>query len=187
MEFKIIEKPDSLSWDIIHDILWSAHQENRRKGITMKYATLSGDEIRKRIDEHSGHTYVAYSGDEVVGTVSFMVKKKNAWYHKGEYAYLCFEGVKPEYKGKGAYKSLVLFRERIIKELGLKMMLLDTNEDNKRTISLQQKNGFRKIGMHVWPDHVNVIMARWLYGCPFSRIYCWYKYFDSYYSCKIKK
>ena len=32
-----MEKPDWVSWETIHDVLWEAHAENRKNGVFMRY------------------------------------------------------------------------------------------------------------------------------------------------------
>ena len=49
-EIQIIEKPDWLSWDEIHDVLWKAHEQNRNNCINMSFPALSGEKIRERIE-----------------------------------------------------------------------------------------------------------------------------------------
>ena len=44
---QIIEKPDWVSWDEIHEVLWKAHENNRENGVFMSYPSLTGDEIKK--------------------------------------------------------------------------------------------------------------------------------------------
>ena len=46
---QIMEKPDWVSWDEIHEVLWRAHEKNREKGIIMAYPSLSGEEIKNKI------------------------------------------------------------------------------------------------------------------------------------------
>ena len=49
----IIEKPDYITWDEIKACIWSAHSENRSKGIIMGNPSLPADEIRKIIENNN--------------------------------------------------------------------------------------------------------------------------------------
>ena len=105
-EIKIMEKPEWVSWDDIHELLLAAHKKNIEKGIVMKYAQLPGEEIRKKIGDE-GMCWVALCGDKLVGThsVSFFVGK--SWWNKGEkVAHGCFTGILQEYQGIGILEEM---------------------------------------------------------------------------------
>ena len=51
MVIQVIEKPDWVSWEVIHQVLWNAHEENRQKGIMMQLPSLSAEELHKYIGE----------------------------------------------------------------------------------------------------------------------------------------
>ena len=70
---QVIEKPDWVSWEEIHQVLWKAHEENRRKGMYMAFPALPGEEIRKKIEGH-GKMLVAMDGQKIVGTAAIIVK-----------------------------------------------------------------------------------------------------------------
>ena len=108
---QVIEKPDWVSWDEIHEVIWKAHESNRQNGINMRFPTLLGEEIRKRV-EGNGKMFVALDGKKVVGTAAIRRKNLDLWCGKGEYAYLCFASVLPEYSRQGIYKQLYIYRER---------------------------------------------------------------------------
>lgn len=40
---EIVEKPEWVSWDDIHDVVWKAHENNRKKGVIMSYPSLPGE------------------------------------------------------------------------------------------------------------------------------------------------
>jgi hypothetical protein len=58
---QIIEKPEWVSWDEIHEVVWEAHANNREKGIIMSYPSLSGEEIKNMIGDH-GKMFLAVGG-----------------------------------------------------------------------------------------------------------------------------
>ena len=111
-DLHIIEKPEWVSWDEIHDVLWKAHAENREKGMIMTLPSLPGEQIREKIKAGRGKMFVALDDRKVVATAAVMVKNSNLWCGKGEYAYFCFASILPEYRGRGLYKQLYIYRER---------------------------------------------------------------------------
>ena len=113
---QIIEKPDWVTWDEIHEVIWKSHEANRQRGINMRFPSLSGEEIKKRVEDGNGKMFIAVDGNKVVGTAAVKRKKANLWCGKGDYAYLCFASVLPEYSGQGIYKQLYIYRERDYKK-----------------------------------------------------------------------
>lgn len=174
----IIEKPDNISWDSIHEVLWAAHAPNRAKNIYMTYPSLPGEEIRDRI-EGKGQMFLAMDGDKIVGTAAYIVRNSKMWYAKGDYAYLCFACVLPEYSGSGIYKKLFIFREKEARRHGYNTLIFDTSESNKRMLEIQSKNGFRKVRLLKWRDHYSIMMAKWLDGRSVSEWLCIKRYWES--------
>ena len=166
---QIVEKPDWVSWDDIHDVLWAAHAENRKQGIVMRYASLTGEEIRERI-EGKGKLFCAIDGNKVVGTGALVLRNYYLWFTKGyePFGYMCFAAVLPEYTGKGIYKQLILKREQYCRERGLNRMMFDTHERNIHTREIMEKFNFKPVSYTFYRDHFNVVMVKWLEGCPYS-------------------
>ena len=162
---KIIEKPDWVSWDEIHSVLWNAHAQNREKGVIMAYPSLTGDEIKKRI-ENNGKMYLALDGQLVIGTLALIIKKGNKWYNKGMYGYLCFGAVLPQYSGKGIYRSLYKVAETTALNTGISVITRDTNEKNARMLKISKQEGYHFVECKAYKDHFNIVRAKWLVGCP---------------------
>jgi hypothetical protein len=76
---QIIEKPEWVSWDEIHEVVWEAHANNREKGIIMSYPSLSGEELKNMIGDH-GKMFLAVEDNKVVGTLALIVKSGKKWY-----------------------------------------------------------------------------------------------------------
>ena len=174
-EIKIIEKPDSISWDRLHEVLWAAHEQNRKEGMVMKTSLLSGEELRDRISRNtiSWKTYVLMDEDNVVGTGSISVRKKKAWYVDGKVAYYLCAGVLPDYAGKGLYKMLTWVREEYGKSEGCKLIYFDTPENNRKQLETYRRHGFRRVDFFASKsNHYSVVMAKWYDDCPFSEFYC---------------
>ena len=172
----ILEKPDWISWDDIHDVIWTAHEQNRRKGIVMRYPSLKGDEIRQRI-EGKGKMFVAFDGNILVGTAAYVIQNHSLWCGRGKYAHYCFASILPDYQGLGIYKRLCLHREQDVMSSGVSRILIDTNEHNDREIAISKKAGYRIVDIKTYQNHHNVLMVKWLNGCPYSKFTCFMNFF----------
>ena len=171
----ITEKPDWVSWNDIHEVLWKAHEKNRQKGIKMRKPGLTGDEIKKELGE-CGVMLVALDGKKRVGSAALIPKSNETWYNNGVYGYMCFAGVIPEYSGRGIYKLLYERRETIAKEMGITKLLFDTHVKNKIIIHVNKENGFKKVAVKKCGDHYNAVLFKWLDGSPFSNYRCFYEF-----------
>ena len=172
---QIIEKPDWVSWEDIHEVLVRAHAENRARGINMRKPSLPGNEIKNEIG-NDGVMLVALDEEKVVGVAAILVKQSNAWYNNGRYGYLCFAAVLPEYKSMGIYKQLCKKREIIARGKGLDKLYLDTHHNNSHVIEINKANGFKCVDIRVLKDHWNVVLFKWLDGCPYSDFRCKYEF-----------
>ncbi len=172
---QIMEKPDWVSWETIHDVLWEAHAENRKNGVFMRYPSLSGEEIKRRIDDN-GKMFVAIEDGKVIGSAALVYKTKTLWCGKGIYGYCCFASVLPSYQGRGVYKELCIQREQEARDNGIMKLIMDTNENNKKELSIIYQAGYKKVNYVFWKDHFNVVCVKWLDGCPFSQFRCWFEF-----------
>ena len=166
----MIEKPEWVSWDEIHEVLWKAHEQNRKKGIIMSYPSLSGEEIRNKIGD-KGKMFVAIEDDKVIGTLALIKKVGKQWYNTGQYGYLCFGAVLPECSGKGVYRSLYQLAETTAKQMGLLVLTRDTNENNARMLKITKQEGYHFVECKAWKDHFNIVRAKWLDKCPYPTWY----------------
>jgi GNAT superfamily N-acetyltransferase len=169
-ELQIVEKPEWVSWDEIHEVLWKAHEQNRKKGIIMSYPSLSGEEIRNKIGD-KGKMFVAIEDDKVIGTLALIKKVGKQWYNTGQYGYLCFGAVLPECSGKGVYRSLYQLAETTAKQMGLLVLTRDTNENNARMLKITKQEGYHFVECKAWKDHFNIVRAKWLDKCPYPTWY----------------
>ena len=173
---KILPKPEFVSWDDVHEVIWQSHEQNRKNGVVMRYPSLPGDEIRKRVGE-KGTMLVAMTEDgKIVGTGAVFPKEATLWFGKHRFAYCCFASILPEYAGKGIYKEMCHQQEEIARREGLDMMLFDTHEKNTRNLTHSLKAGYRYVGLKYYRDHYNVVMVKWLDGCPYSPFRCAFHY-----------
>jgi len=172
---QIIEKPDWVSWDDIHNVMWDAHAKNREKGIIMSYPSLSGEEIRKKIGDN-GKMFVVIEGNKVVGTMALIKKSGGKWYNSGQYGYLCMAAILPEYSGKGIYRSLYLFAEKTAKQMELLVLTRETNEKNARMLKISKQEGYHFVACKACKDHFNIVFAKWLGKRPFPSWYIRMRY-----------
>lgn len=176
-EITVMLKPDSISWNDIHDLLWTAHAKNRKAGMHMRAPSLPGEKMREMVAD--GKCFVALDGEKLVGTCSFKMAVHPNWFNKGQKtAYCMLEGVLPEYQGRGIYSSLIKTRDEHIIQAGADLMEMNTAEKNTVVLHSLKKNGWRYVDFTCYKDshHYSVVMAKWIKGCPFSRWKCWWMF-----------
>ncbi len=168
----IMEKPDWITFDDIHDLLYRAHSVNREKrGFHVPTAEADGNQLKQMLGE-KGKCFVALKGDKLVGTSSYRILKRNYWCASGEVVDRILIGVLPEYQGCHIAPMLFKTIENEAKENGFKYIETRTAEANEIMQSINLKDGHRYIGFSVpKSDHYNVIMLQWLEDCPYP---LWY-------------
>ena len=141
-EIIVMEKPDSVSWDSIHDVMWSAHESTRKDGINYPQAEMTGNEIKEFIEGHNGHCVVAMDKDVVVGTMSYYITDVNTKLFKGKFLMLALAGNSPEYKGRGVFSKIYNECYNFAKANGLEGILFGTAEKNHTMRKIFEKKGF---------------------------------------------
>lgn len=166
---RIVEKPETLSYDAIHELLYAAHAVNRARGFVMRTAQLSGEELEKRIGR-DGKCWVAFDGDKPVGTLSIRIVSRNAWYARGKVPDYMLAAVLPEYSGRHINSMLAAKAFEYAAARGYTVMELDTADNNDRAIGIYRHQGFRPVGYSAPKglDHYSVIMAKWLVRRPLA-------------------
>lgn len=177
-QIQILEKPDWVSWDDIRQCLYDAHSVNREKEIIMTRYQWPVNKMKEYV-ESSGVMFVALRDKIVIGTAAFVKKAGNKWYTTGCYASVCFDSVKTDYMGQGIFKMLDTKREETAKNHGLKVLVFDTHINNIHRQKIALNNGYRYVSFTHPNNHYNVIMAKWLDGCPFPSYYCWLRFYYS--------
>lgn len=177
MDIRIVEKPDWIRWDDIHDCLWAAHECNRKMGVNMRTAFLSGNELIKRVGPR-GKCFVALVNGEFAGTASIKIVNRNTWYHTGELCDFILVGIYPQYKGMGIYKMLLRKCVSESEHMGINVVELDTAEGNMHMQNISQKHGFKHVAIKASPctKHYSIVLAMWTKGCPFSDRYVKFRY-----------
>ena len=161
----IREKPESVTWEQISEVLIQSHANNRENGVYMPYPHLPAEDIRKKI-EGRGIMLVAMDAEKLVGTAAMIFLNKKLWCGSGKYAYCCFASVLPEYSGRGIYRRLLDEEHRIALSKGYERMMFDTHEGNTRIIAISKKAGYKSVEYRVRHDHNSVLMVKWLKKQP---------------------
>ncbi len=163
---QIIEKPDWVSWEDIHNVIWLSHKTNRERGINMIHAAFSGKEIEDYLAP-TGKMYLAIQGSRVIGVIASKEKKAKFWFGTGVFVYCCFAAVLPEFRGKGVYGALMKQQERIASLKGIDKVLLNTHPNNTRVIAAALKNGYKKVSYTEGNDCPWVYLVKWVNGAPY--------------------
>lgn len=173
------EKPEELSWDVIHDVLWAAHRENREQGLAMLYPSLPGSAIETLLKEGDGKCFVALKDGEVVGTCAYKYQNRNHWFSKGKKTvYYLLEGVLPGCQGMGIYSKMVDYRDSHIDHMDVDVIETETAHRNKHMLRIMRRNGFVPVGYKTASTgrFYYEILARWPKGCPHAAWYCRLRY-----------
>ena len=175
--WRIIGKPDEISYEEITDVLHEAHASTADKGMHFVALTQTAEETRKRLGE-DGKFFVALarsedgSGEEIlagVGAVAFY-KSCKGWYGKGQpYADIKMVGVRNEFKGQGISSALY----RALEEYAFSrvdLITMNTAEDNAIVLDSNARHGWKRVDFRSWSktDYYSVVMAKWKDACPFS-------------------
>ena len=167
----MIEKPEWISWDEIHELLLVAHKRNIEKGMVMGIPQLSGEELKKRVGD-KGKCFVALEDNVLVGTTSVTYYTGTHWYDKGLLvAHSMATGILPRYQGLGINEDLIEIRNAHIREIQADLIHADTAENNKIIRNAAKRNGFVDVDYRFVNGHYSVVFVKWLRGCPFSESY----------------
>lgn len=167
--FDYCEKPASVSYEAIHELLWESNIHNRKQGFFLSTSMLCGDMLKQRIG-NDGFCFVALDGEKLIGTLSIRFVERNKWYAKGKIPDYILAGVLPEYQGRHINSRLSELAFRKLMDLGHSIVELDTAEHNEHAIAVYEHLGFKKVGFksNIGGDHYSVVMAKWLKPCKFS-------------------
>ena len=169
-EIRVMQKPDWISWDDIHELLLAAHKKNIEKGVVMNTTTMSGSELKEYIGDH-GRCFVAICGDKLIGTTSVKVVVGSRWFDKGKkIAKGTMSAILKQYQGLGIFEEMNELRDRFIEENGVEMLECDTAEDNIMMRKILAKKGYKEVRFFPagYQNHFSIFFAKWLNGCPFS-------------------
>lgn len=186
MRIKVLPKPDNISWDNIHEVLYNAHENNRLQGVNMRTALLSGEQLKERVGD--GKCFVALCDGVLVGTASVRIVKRHKWYHKGEIADFMLLGILPGYGGLGIFSKLLHCIYDYSRSNNTPVVELDTAEGNMKMRGIAERIGFQYVSIKASPyvKHYSVVMVNWLDGCPFGKTFVRSRFFISSLAYKIR-
>lgn len=175
-QITVIPKPESISFDMIQDLLKKAHESNQAKGLLYSTATLSAEQLKERIGD--GICLVALCDGKLAGTATISFRNLHYWYHNGPVATLKLLGVSPEYKGMHLGSLLLEKRIEIAKEKNINVIVTDSAEQNLIVRNNNFKHGFCKVDYCTYAGNnfYTVVYALWLNGCPHSKFSRWLHY-----------
>ncbi|MBR1456674.1 MAG: GNAT family N-acetyltransferase [Oscillospiraceae bacterium] len=164
----VCERPETVSFEAIHRLLYAAHAANREAGLHVKTAELPADELEAQLGG-DGRCFVALDGDEPVGVTAVRILERKRWYAKGRVADQIFVAVLPAYAGRQISSRL---HDRVVafaRENGLGQIELRTASANAAMQRACAAWGFRRVDYAAFRgvDHYTVILHKWLDGCPY--------------------
>lgn len=176
-EIQYTLKPDWVTWEQVKECMSKAHEPNRKKGIVMQNQFMSIEEFEKYYK--NAFCFVALEDNQVVGTSSFKIIKRNVWWAKNKpVAYEFGDAIIPEYRGTDVYYDLLALRAKYIEDAGIRILQFDTAENNKLVQKLSVKKGAKRVKLYssrkTW--YYSVMMVKWLDGCPYSDWYCNFRF-----------
>lgn len=187
-QIQIIEKPDWVSWDEIHDIIYKAHESNRKKGVDIQNAHLTGEQLRDSLGA-DGVCFVALDGDKVVATSSVAFHTLNTWYaHGKKVGYATLSAVLPEYKGLGLFSELENTRVKYVRNKGCVGLYGKIAEGNSRMWNIKKKDGYFEvsIGRTSFKPHNYITVYKWLEKRKYPVLYIRFRFFWSWLKLRLK-
>ena len=172
MKYRIIEKPDWISYDEIAALLHDAHKSTVERGMHFVASYQDGAETERRLGDE-GIIMVALSDDnELVGTGSIAFHKScKDWYGKGRpYGEIKMVGVPEKHKGNGI--STALYKS--LEKYGFSrcdLLVMNTAKDNRIVLESNARHGWVYVDYKSWKktDYYSVCMAKWKNGCPYNK------------------
>ena len=172
----ITERPDWISFDDIHQLLYAAHASTREKGININTASMDAKALQAHIGE-SGQCFVALDGDKLVGTISVRIIERDTHYMHGKVTDLILFGVLPEYRGR--HISTLLY-ERVIRfaEEHTGVIEVRVAEENLHMQEILLGWGYQYVDFLSFKnvDHYTVALYKWFPKCPYSKLWLKLRY-----------
>ena len=180
---EVMQKPEQVTWEEIHNLLVDAHQKNIARNIVMKSTQLPAEELERRVGP-DGRCFVALASGKLIGTTSVGFYRGRHWYDKGKLvAHSMFTALLPRYQGIGIREEMIQFMEEYAREAGAEMIQGDTPVENTIVRENAHRNGFVEVAYRPFPGHYSVIFVKWLGRNPFPMWYCRLRFlFSKYYT-----
>ena len=160
---RILEKPNTISLDEVHQLLWDANEANRKNGFVLNSSKLSSEALKKKIGSR-GLCLVALDGERLAGTISLHPVMRDRWYAKEEIAEFLLLGIHPDYQGRHLGTQLMQKAEEEARRWGVRAIELNTAENNSPAIHMYQRLGYTFVSYvhYNGRDHNSVVMVKWL-------------------------
>lgn len=112
------------------------------------YRTWDEYEVTTFFNQEPEHLLVADFGGKVVGFAmgTIIEKNRSAW----NYGHLVWLGIEPEFARTGVGSMLFDRFKRLMKAAGVRMLLVDTQADNKPALRFFRNKGFENPIEHVY-------------------------------------
>ena len=112
------------------------------------YRTWDEYEVTTLFNTESEHILVAEAETRIVGFAmgTTIEKARSAW----TYGHLLWLGVEPEFSRAGTGSLLFDRFRRIMEEEGIRMLLVDTQADNRGAIDFFRRKGFENPTDHIY-------------------------------------
>ena len=171
IKIDILEKADDIRWDEVQNVIYKAHEENRRNGVDIRNAHLSPKELQESLGK-DGRCFIALDGEKIVGTCSVAFQNKKYWFANGVVAYATLEGVLSKYKGQHIFKQLAQKRLEYIISRNCSVIYMNVAEKNFTRRVIAKKEGFRKVSIHYNPynPHNYITYCKWIGDNPFTEV-----------------
>lgn len=185
---EILPKPEYVSWNEIHDIIYKAHENNRKNGVDIRNAHLSGEQLKDSLGE-DGVCFVATDGGKVIATCSAAFRTLNTWYARGlKLGYATLDAVLPEYSGRHIYSHLAKVREEFIRSKDCAGIYMHIAEGNVIRRQIAEKEGYCRvsIGRTSYNPHNYLVYVKWLGKDPYPICYIRLRFFLSWLILRIR-
>ena len=183
-----IKKLDNYArWEDIRELIFLAHESNRKAGVDIRNAHLSADELKESLGDN-GVTFIALDGEKLVGTCSIAFKELKCWYASGTCAYFTLDAVHPDYKGKGIFTKLEKERLRIVIDSGVGTIFMYVAEKNVLRRKIACKQGFESVEFRYNPynSHNFIVYCKWFGKRPMAKPLMRMRYCMQFFKVKLK-
>jgi GNAT superfamily N-acetyltransferase len=156
MELIIREFNESDDLAKLTDLIHSAYASHAESGLKYWATHQTVEDTKKRIA--MGVCLIALLNDDYIGTGLFRRPQPESvveLYRDTSVWTLAQFGVAPNYRGNGYGKAIHLHGMRMLKELGVKTLALDTAEPAKNLIEMYKSWGYSIVGNCDWRPFTN--------------------------------
>lgn len=171
--YRIIEKPDFISYEQIQALLTRSHSTNADRNLLYATANQTTEQLIKKIQ--GGVCFVALleDSDQLIGTVSVTPIRQNYWYNHGPAALVKLMGVDPDFRGMRISSALLETCMAYAEAQGFPVMVTDSAEQNTAIRHLFTGYGFRIVDycLYAANNFYSTVYAYWFDGCPYSALH----------------